>query len=578
MNVSEPPVDATEPLKAEAAVSLARPAIRLVPPPPPEEGDDDLGGPPDGPDEDPRPEVILGVDLHAIVNDTIAAWMPRDVNVYTRSGTLVTVVDTATPIVRDDADGAPRPILTPKTPRVHPLPLAGISNRLQGSIRFLKKVPKRGLVRCMPTPRLIAELAARGEWQGASELVGITETPFLRPDGSVCQTPGYDSATGYLYVPNIVFPPVPSEPTRAEAVEALDALRDPFVDFPFASAAQSVVPVAAVLTVVARPAIRGSIPCIAIDAATRGSGKTKIADSIATITTGRSASRATFPEDDIELEKVLSSYALSGARLVLLDNVTRRFGGGPLDKVLTAVDDVDLRILGRSEMVRVRWTAQLLCSGNNIAFGDDTLRRTLMCRLESEHENPENRTNFAHDPLLEYLEERRARLVVAALTVLRAWTSKKLEASTGPWGSFDAWARLIPPAIVFAGGPNVLEARPPPERAGDDMLAALAIVLRRLPVLSPDAMSARRLIDALYPAPGAHDPPDGWADLRDAFEALGALSRGHSTPTPRGLTGSLSRTIGRVVDGQRLRSVVNRDGVRVFAVESARASATPVST
>ena len=523
------------------------------------------------PDDDPRPEVVLNVDLYACVNETIDAWMPRDPNVYTRSGALVTVVDTATPEMRKDADGTPRPILTPKTPRVHALPLAGISNRLQGAVRFYKKVPKRGLVRCMPTPRLIAELAARGEWGGASELVGIAETPFLRPDGTVCQMPGYDPMTGYLYVPGVDFPPIPVQPTQLEAEEALVALREPFVDFPFASPAQALVPLAAILTMLARPAIHGSIPCVAIDAATRGSGKTKIADAIAIITTGRSASRATFPEDDIELEKVLSSYALSGARLILLDNVTRRFGGGPLDKVLTAIDDVDLRVLGRSEMARVRWTAQLMASGNNLAFGEDTLRRSLLCRLESEHENPEERTGFAHDPLLEYLEKERATLIVAALTILRAWTCAERPTDYKPptWGSFDAWARLIPAAIMFAGGANVLDARPPPERAGDDTIAALNVVLQDLPsVEEGEALSARRIISALYPAPGPKDPPDlKYGRLREALDSLGALSRGNLQPSPKGLTAALSRCLGRVVDGRRLRADVDRTGLKVFRVE-----------
>jgi putative DNA primase/helicase len=550
-----------------------------VPPPAPKRpmrvrrkrDDEDEGDifPPGAPiDDDPRPEVLLSYEMHDVVDKTIDAWMPRDPNVYTRSGELVTVVNSGAVPERDDEDGSPRPIFAPKTPRVHNLSLAGLSNRLSRAVRFCKRTPKGARVRCMPTPRLVAELAARGEWGGASELVGIAETPFLRPDGTICQIPGFDPATGYLYVPTTSFPPVPQHPTRSEAEAALALLREPFVDFPFATPAQSVVPVAAILTMLARPGIHGSILGVAISAATRGSGKSLLADTVAVISTGRSASRTTFPEDDIELEKVLGAYALAGSRLILLDNVTRRFGGGPLDKVLTARDDVDLRVLGVSEIKRVPWTALVMCSGNNLTFGEDTLRRMLLCRLESDLENPETRTGFSHHPLLGWLEANRERFVTAALTVLRAWTCKKLDPIHPLLGSFYEWSAIVPQAIAFAGGPNVMEARPAAELAGDDVLSALAVVLQRLPALSSKSMSARHILDALYPRPKHDEPPDGWDDLCDAFEALGAMSRGQQQPSPKALTQTLVRHAGRVLDGRRLKSSVNRDSVRLFWVEA----------
>jgi hypothetical protein len=32
-------------------------------------------------------------------------------------------------------------------------------------------------------------------------LHGVTHTPMLRPDGTILSTPGYDTATGFLYLP-----------------------------------------------------------------------------------------------------------------------------------------------------------------------------------------------------------------------------------------------------------------------------------------------------------------------------------------------------------------------------------------
>ena len=522
------------------AAQQGRPSIRLV-------GSEDE--PP--PDEDPRMQVELGPDMHRVVDETISAWAPADPDVFTRGGDIVTVVGSGG-----------RAQLKEKTPRVLPLQLPGVANRLSRHIRFVERVKREGKdgkpywtkAEVKPPARVTAELAARGEWPGLRDLVGITETPTLRPDGTVCQTPGYDPATGYLFLPGAEFPTVPDEPTQLDAQKALRDLLEPFCDFKFVSPAHACVPVAAVLTMLARPAIRGAAPGFALDAATRGTGKSILADAIAMITTGRGASRATFPEDDVELEKVLSSYALAGTRLILLDNITRRFGGGPLDKVLTARDDVDLRVLGRSEMVRVSWPGIIMCSGNNLTFGEDTLRRMLLCRQESDLESPELRTGFKFDPLVDYLEGARRPLVAAGLTLLRAWTCRKLSPTTGPWGSFEAWAALIPPAIAYAGGPNVLEARPTPDRAGDDTVGALQVVLERLPGLSADPISARRICDALYPPPREDEPPDGHSDLRDALDALGAAPKGKALPSPKSLTAALTKCLGRVLAGRRLRA------------------------
>ena len=44
-------------------------------------------------------------------------------------------------------------------------------------------------------------------------LAGIVNTPFLRPDGSLCETPGYDAASGMLFKPDgEIFPPIPQHP------------------------------------------------------------------------------------------------------------------------------------------------------------------------------------------------------------------------------------------------------------------------------------------------------------------------------------------------------------------------------
>jgi putative DNA primase/helicase len=445
-----------------------------------------------------------------------------------------------------------------------------ICNRLTRHVGFVKRGKKGSWGEITVPSRVAAEVGSRGEWPGVRVLRGITEAPTLRPDGSVCQDPGYDSATGFLYAPNAVYPRIPEEPTQDDARAALVSLLDPFVDFAFASTVHGAVPIAALLTILARPAILGAVPGFALDAATRGTGKSLLADAIAMIALGRSADRATFPEDDTELEKLLSSFALSGSRVVLLDNVTRRFGGGPLDKLLTASDRVAMRVLGRSEIASVVWSAVVLCSGNNLTFGEDTLRRVLLCRQESELESPELRSGFRYDPLLDHLAAVRPQLVAAALTILRAWRCKDLTSAAGPWGSFSAWAKLVPPAIMFAGGPNVIEARPSQDLAEDETIGALRTVLECLPRLSSEPIAASRLCDLLYPGPKEHEPPDGHEALREALDSLGAIPRGKLHPTPKSLSRCLGKVLGRVLGGLRLRASTHEGRSRLYCVQTVR--------
>jgi putative DNA primase/helicase len=52
-------------------------------------------------------------------------------------------------------------------------------------------------------------LASCGGWR-LPVLSGIIHTPFLRADGSIRETPGYDAASGLLFMPEgEVFPPIP---------------------------------------------------------------------------------------------------------------------------------------------------------------------------------------------------------------------------------------------------------------------------------------------------------------------------------------------------------------------------------
>lgn len=525
---------------------------------------DEYSFPDDGVSSDDRPEVRLVSSTPHQAIDDIADLLHLDKHLYVRGKELVTIVSALPP---DEDERAPA---AESTPVIVPVSAATITERITRYIRLTRQKPmtkvQAALVAgggraptaewgpALPPPVVVSGLLARGQWP-LRHLAAVSETPVLRPDGTLLQSPGYDRTTGYVFRPNTDYPAVPDAPTRADASQALAELGEVFVDFPYVDEAARMVPIAAVLTVLARSAIEGACPAFLLDATTRGSGKTLQADAISAVALGRSAARKSYPTEEEELGKILSSYALAGARLILFDNVTREFGGGELDQAITARDAVELRVLGRSEVKRLPWGAVIMASGNNISLSEDTVRRVLVARLESPLENPEDRVGFAHPHLYEWILSERPRLVVAALTILRAFARMGGHKHDGKaWGSFEAWSRLVPGAIAYAGGADPMLARPNLEQHASDASRALPTILEMLPRLDVKGrgLSTREIVQRLYPKMTDEErSTDGFDSLRDAIEAW-TLPKPGQPPALHVLGKRLRASVGRCIGGKRL--------------------------
>lgn len=531
------------------------------------DGEDE--GADDGRADDDRAVIQITMETHEVADAAIRA-LELDPDLYERSGALVRVLPATE--ATDPRKGKAR--LAAGSPTIDRLPMATLRERMGRAARFERFDKRTGeWSRCLPSPMLAETVYARGQWHGIRRLVGVLEAPSLRPDGSIIQAPGYDAATGYLYKPSERFDAVSDAPTQAAARAAMAELVDVFADFPFRDDASRMVPIAALLTLLARPAIEGAAPGFLVDASTPGTGKTLLLDVVATIATGRSAGRMTFPTGrsrDEELEKVLASFALQGAVLVNFDNIADGIGGAALDKVLTAQDDTDFRVLGKSEVRKMPWLAVIVASGNNVCVLGDTSRRMLTGRLESPLENPEDRTGFKHPHLAAWVRAQRPRLVRAALTVLRGFFVAGCPRSgCGEWGSFEAWAALVPPAIVWAGGADVLAARATSAAVEDPDKAAHRAILAGLPRLGQgQAMKVADMIAALYPPErqrGAPMPPDGFDDLREAFEGLTGTPPGR-VPGAKHVGNQLRRFLKRVVGEQCLETKRDRKGFATWHV------------
>lgn len=433
----------------------------------------------------PGPEIRIGPDERRIVDEAIVA-LAHDQGLYQRAGALVHVVRDAAPAkLRVSGSG----------PRIAAVEMPNLRERLAEVATWRRGGDEPKPVH--PPDWVVKAVAARRQWPGVRPLEGVIESPTLRADGSVLQTPGYDEPSGLVYSPSTEYPPIAERPTRDDALRARDALLEIVVDFPLATETHRAAWLAAALTPFARAAIDGPAPMMLIDGNVRGCGKTLLADAISVLATGRPAPRMTCPSDDDEMRKIIVSVALAGYRLVLLDNVAGALGSPSLDAALTG-NEFQGRLLGTNDVATLRLSMTWVSTANNVVLSGDLVRRVLPIRLESREETPEERTGFQHPELLTWLAGERPRMVAAALTILRAYflTDNK-PASLTPWGSFEAWSRLVRGAVTWLGMPDPAAGRVELESADRDsevlwrLLAAWeSLDPQRLGLTAAEAMRA----------------------------------------------------------------------------------------
>lgn len=280
----------------------------------------------------------------------------------------------------------------------------------------------------------------------------LSNVPLLLPDGRVVDRPGLDIQTGVYFAPNgVYFPQVPEYPTRADAEDALRQLLEIFSDFPFASEAARAGSIGLVLTLCGRSVFSGPAPLFLLHAHVAGSGKTLLADVCSSIGTAKPTARMA-NTGDVEFEKRVTSLLMSGAQIVLIDNVQGKLGSPALDAVLTSTGTWIGRQLGQSKMLELQTNAVFVATGNNVEIGGDLHRRTLLIELDADVEQPETRAGFRHPQLLRHIRGNRPRLVVHALTILKAF----IQAGSPPqnvshFGSFEVWSDSVRNALVWLG-------------------------------------------------------------------------------------------------------------------------------
>jgi len=262
------------------------------------------------------------------------------------------------------------------------------------------------------------------------------------------------------------------------------------------------------------------------------------------IATGARAAPMPQARESEEETKRLVALGREGALVALIDNIEHPLGSDVLAAALTGTTFKG-RVLGASTMCEVA-VPVLVGTGNNVTFQGDLGRRVVPIDLQPEVERPEERSGFRYPDLRGYVRDNRARLVVAALTVLRWHAAQGRPAAAVPaFGSFEAWSTVVRHPVVLLGEPDPCEGRSRVAEAGDPELEA-----RRVALAAWSAAFGDRPVLAADLLGGGAAP-----ELR---AAMAALDRRPGDFDAVRLGYVLRRIKGRIVGGLRLEMVPGR--------------------
>lgn len=293
-----------------------------------------------------------------------------------------------------------------------------------------------------PAVPVLKSVLTTTNWLALRPLAGVVTAPVLRPDGTLIQDPGYDSATGLYYSPELDVPRVPERPSDEDTRDALAFLLEEVLgDFPWKDAADLANYIALLMTPILRPYIGGLVPLGAISASERGSGKTLLTNVIGRLY--RMISRPWVSSDE-EIRKAITSVLMtSTAPVVLFDNVGDHdsVAAPSLAKLLTS-DQWDDRILGGNNSFAGQNDRLWMVTGNQIEFAGDIAQRTVLVRLSPDGPDPDLRTGFTIPDLDEWTgePENLAKLLHALLVLARSWTAAGAPREDHQMRGFKRWA------------------------------------------------------------------------------------------------------------------------------------------
>lgn len=468
---------------------------------------------------DARPTIVMGPETDSLLQQLETHLSPH---LFQRYGHLVSVSAIKAVVASDSIRRPAGAIVVSDVPQeqVHRLMSRHVLFEQRKTV--LKKGVPQVVAKQVPAPANLAKLFANcGQWPGIPNLLGITTTPFMRPDGMVIDKPGYDPASGYLFVADgTTWLPTPARPTPGQIQAAIDILLDIVCDFPFGTDEHRSAWLATLLAAQTRPAIHGPVPMLWIDSPRAGTGKTKLARLLGHIVNGGEPTEISFTSDETELENRLASLLLEGDRFAYFDNATGSLRNPVLDRFLTS-SYFGVRRYYTQQIIKPRNTATLAVTGNNLVLRGDLSRRVLRARLVTDLERPETRSGFQHPDIEGYVANHRPQIVNAVLTILRGHAVAGFPVHPGvpPLGSFAEWERIVRHALLSAGLADPVATQEEVHDDDDDQAKLLA-VLQAWHRFRPRLVGTATHIIAAAMEGGDFHCPQEQAEFREALREL----------------------------------------------------------
>jgi len=372
------------------------------------------------------------------------------------------------------------------------------------------------------------------KYQHLHELRGIAMQPYLRPDGSIITTPGFDQDTGIYsdFKEHDAFFTL-AEPTIKDAENALQGILNLLIEFPFKTEKDRSAAIAGILTAVIRPSLSHA-PMFHCNASQISSGKTYLMKCISAFATPFPVASSEFPRSEDECCKQLFSLLRKAPPVIFYDNVNSDLPNyTSLCSILTE-ENFSSRILGRSDAQAVSTRTLFLTNGNNVLPKEDMVRRAITITLHPTCEIPATK-RYSNKKLLDEILENRSQYVSLALTIIRAWIVAGRPIKEVPTvATYGDWSNYCRQVLLWLGLP--------------DPATSLLIALKK----DPDREILGCLLRAWYDLFGSQS-----VMLRSAVEnsndilkeVLIEINGGQSSLNHRRLGRWLKRHAGCIVDG-----------------------------
>jgi hypothetical protein len=286
------------------------------------------------------------------------------------------------------------------------------------------------------------------------ELRGVVHTPAVRPDGSIITRPGYDDATGLLYLPTGAQPVhVPDEPSMSDVEMAKKWLDYLLQDFAFVTEHDRASYIGLMLTPLLRTMLPAPYKLGVVEAHQPGSGKSYLARALTYLHGG--VEQPGLAPNDEELSKAVGAILdTQTAPVVVFDNVEGIVRSPLLAGLLTS-PTFSMRRLGSSTRIEATNDRLWVMTANNATLSGDLGRRNMRVRIDPGMPNPELRTGFAIGDFEGFVQEHRGDLLWSLLVLVRNWVIRGRPFTGAPTqDSYGRWIASLRGILFSAGIPG----------------------------------------------------------------------------------------------------------------------------